>query len=310
MKDTFYFSVPGIINLTKESGWKVVDEKDTVYFVYRVHFAIKKRAVEDSVRKGEIIQVFEKPERVSINNKVLIEISQEKVLVEEILRQNSFEKEIIDEIKSGFTLGQNELFDTSFKNNFKDIVINKYTEYIKDIHTIKTNNTKTDEISITLDHYTQQNLFCVNVYQRYAYDIYIVGVDYLCVEYKRSLFGVRRKRSKRPKLSEIRSAPSNYIQIKRLICSIEYWKNIPRSTVIVPEDKYQREVKDPEEFSINFPDNNTTTKMFLPKDLSPSLYRIANAAFPLKWIHRKTQWTKEELMQLEEEDYKECFSII
>ena len=100
MKDTFYFSVPGIINLTKESGWKVVDEKDTAYFVYRVHFAIKKRAVEDSVRKGGIIQVFEKPERVSINNKVLIEISQEKVLVEEILRQTLSRKKLLMKLKA------------------------------------------------------------------------------------------------------------------------------------------------------------------------------------------------------------------
>lgn len=307
--DIFHFSVPKIIKLTKENGWEAIDEKNTIFFVYRVHFAIKKRIVEDFVRKGEIIQVFEKPERVSVNNNLRIEVSHERTAIEETLRQISFEKEIIDEIKNGFTLGQNELFDISLKNSFKDIVINKYSEYIKDIQTIKTNHTTTEEIGITLDHNTQQNLYCVNVYQRHAYDIYIVGVDYLCVEYKRSLFGIRRKRCKTPKLPERKSVPSNYIQIKRLIGSIEYWKNIPRSIVIVPEDKYQQEVEAPEDINIILSNLKATDK-YLPKDLSPSLYRIANAAFPLKWIHRKTDWTKEELMKLEEEDYKETISIL
>lgn len=35
---------------------------------------------------------------------------------------------------------------------------------------------------------------------------------------------------------------------------------------------------------------------------------MESSAFPFKWVHKKgSEWSKEELMKLEEEDYKEWY---
>lgn len=50
---TRYFSIPGIIDLTKEKGWKSIGNKDAEFFIFRTHFAIKEHSIEAGTKKGK-----------------------------------------------------------------------------------------------------------------------------------------------------------------------------------------------------------------------------------------------------------------
>lgn len=307
---TYHFSIPGIIELTREQGWETIDKKNTVFFVYRTHFAIKEHPAENTVRKGEIIRAIEKSEGVSVENTFSESSLQETICVEELFKQRTIEKEVSDEIKAQLSMGSNDgvsfvnILNSSINGNFTEKIVHVYSEHIKDFNSIKKEYIETNKIKISLQHRDKSSLYCVNAYQQYTYDIFIVGIDYLCVEYKRSLFGLRRKRTKWPKLNK--GKKQNYIRVKKMLGSLVFWKNLPKSIIIVPQDKYVCEVEDTDEIKF-IPPTSSLTNKYLPLELSPSLYKIANAAFPFKWVNRKTEWTKEELIKLEEEDYKDSF---
>ncbi|WP_294612630.1 hypothetical protein [uncultured Bacteroides sp.] len=306
---TRYFSIPGIIDLTKEKGWKSIGNKDAEFFIFRTHFAIKEHSIEAGTKKGEIIRAIEKPEHISLKRTTTIEMSQEQISVEELFKQSSLEKEVINEILSDLSIASDPngsfsaKFKTAIQNEYKERIACKYCEYIKKTYTTRRVNTTKREIEVAFDKDYPCKCYYVNVYQHYAYDIYMVGIDYLYVKYERSLLGIRRKRIKEPRIIE--GSKFNYYYLKIPLVSMTFWKHLPESTVIVPQDEYVKEVEDPDEIGY-VPLAPVPFDKHFDMELSPSLYRIANAAFPFKWVNRKgSEWSKEELMKLEEEDYKE-----
>lgn len=306
---TRYFSIPGIIDLTKEKGWKSIGDKNAEFFIFRTHFAIKEHSIEPIIKKGEIIRAIEKPEHISLKRTTTIEISEETISIEDLFKQCSLEKEIINEILSDISIGSdsdNSLsakFNAALQNNYKEKIAYKYCDYIKKTYTTKKVNTTKREIEVAFDKEHPCKCYYVNVYQHYAYDIYMVGIDYLYVKYERSLLGIRKKRIKDPRIIEGKKVNFSYLKLP--LVSMTFWKHLPESTVILPQDKYVKEIEDPDEI-VYTPLPMVPSDKYFDMELSPSLYRIANAAFPFKWVNRKGgEWSKGELMKLEEEDYKE-----
>jgi hypothetical protein len=67
------------------------------------------------------------------------------------------------------------------------------------------------------------------------------------------------------------------------------------------EDEYVREVEDPDEITVIRAKRTKRRAVEFPKTV-PTLYQIARATFPEKWIKRKGEWSEEDLMQIELED--------
>ncbi len=143
-----------------------------------------------------------------------------------------------------------------------------------------------------------QRLIAVSAYQRYAYDIYLSWVDYLRVQYRTTALGLRKKRRKYPPPSSQRHP--NWIKFHVPLATAHFWRPLPKSSIVTYEARYENEVKDPEEIDIVPPED--LLSHHAPRPDVPTLYQLSNIAFPLKWIHRKGEWTEEELKKIEDEE--------
>jgi hypothetical protein len=140
------------------------------------------------------------------------------------------------------------------------------------------------------------------VYQRRRVDVYLAYCDFLDVEYERTTLGLRKKRIKIPPYDPKNRIRSNELYLNEPLGSIQYWKFLPDSEYMEVESKYQCEVKDPLEMRILKVERPHAYPIRFPR--IPSLYQIANVAFPLRWIDRKGEWTEGDLLALEWEEAK------
>ncbi len=89
------------------------------------------------------------------------------------------------------------------------------------------------------------------------------------------------------------------------IATTYYWELLPKSSKFMFERDHKLEVPDPLKITICEP--RSTKERFVEFPKVATLYQIANAAFPKKWIWRhskKQNWTEEELKNLEIEEVR------
>lgn len=162
-------------------------------------------------------------------------------------------------------------------------------------------------LSHEINEHTTEAIVLVEAFQKYEIDVVLGYIDYLTVEYKASIFGLRRKRQKYPSIQAC-GTKTNIVKFNEPICCLEAWLPQAESSIMLLEREYSQQVVDPTEISILAPKESVSTRGF-PKGL-PSLYQLANAAFPLKWSKRQTEWSEEELRSIEEEDKKTSWPFL
>jgi hypothetical protein len=144
----------------------------------------------------------------------------------------------------------------------------------------------------------------VAVYRRRAVDITLAYIDFLRVDYLRSRWGLRKKALKMPPVTHPHHHP-NRLKFGFPIATAYYWQLLPRSSKFMLEREYKLDVPDPLQITICEPEGSKEKFVDFPK--VPTLYQIANAAFPRKWIWRhskKQNWTEEQLKDIEIEEVR------
>jgi hypothetical protein len=304
-----YFSIPVFFDLTSSNNWNKIDVSGAKFFVMRSHFMMKTREIEGKVRKGGIIQAFQKPGNVETERMVSIEIEKEYIKFEEMFTQMSFERELLEEfitkLKPGIA-GESFGLNLSAKMQFAQKLKERYANSLRTTDTIRETKRMTLELKYTFNSKFTGEAYHVKAYQKFAFDIYLSYVDYLFVDYKSSMAGLRRKRGKLPKIDKTNPARHrNVLKLNAPLATVHFWKLLAGSAIIVPADKYKNEVPDPDEFKVVEPEDIRQHHVEFP-DL-PSLYQLSNKAFPLRWVDIKGGLTKEDLMKIEEEDYSSKF---
>lgn len=90
------------------------------------------------------------------------------------------------------------------------------------------------------------------------------------------------------------------------IATAYYWELLPQSSKFMFEREHKLEVRDPLQIEICAPRSIEERFVAFPK--VPTLYQVANAAFPKKWIWRRSKrqnWTEDELRNMEFEEVRE-----
>jgi hypothetical protein len=133
------------------------------------------------------------------------------------------------------------------------------------------------------------------------YDVYFSFIDYLFVSYKNAL-GLK-KRKKDPDVENNRHI--NKIVLKMPAFSFVAWEQVDNSIWEIPESEYKNEVIDQSKIEIEPIKDTSDCYIPIPEysyDNIPTLYQIANSAFPLKWQKKSSDWTKEDLRKLDEKE--------
>jgi len=306
-----YISIPFFGELTQEKGWSHDGEQACRFYVARMHFALRERHLCEETKLGTEIAAFQVDAGVGLENVNVIEEEHTETALEESIRNLLVEDEVLlslastfgtkfaaspSEISSNFKAEAQHRVKASYSNSHK--THQAITNRTKRTHTVKININSADGLP--------KKFIMAKEYKRCACDVWLAFVDYLFVDYRRSFFGLRKKRRKEPNPNLIKNGVHpNVIKVNLPLFTIFHWKLVPNGQSIVEQSRYKLEVEDPSSITVvPMAEEHSHARQFVMMPRVPTLYQLASAAFPLKWIHRTGPWSEEELMKIEEDEAK------
>ena len=299
-----YISIPYAVELTDEKIWDHLDDKDRQFFILRFHFMLESIMTDEPHCNGEKMAVFDNrfgsQEYVSS-----LEIEKEDIDLVESVNNSLLESKALTKLASniagsasaGGMASLKASINSSIKTELKESFSINYK--VNESHKVRKKVTYT--IKNNLGPTATTPVVAVPVYQRCACDIYLACIDWLMVDYQKQFFGLRKKLRKKPVIVEPNKHPNRCLYGMPLATAY-FWRHLPLSSKLIPENEYTCKVQDADEIEISGPRQDRKRVVEFPK--VPTLYQIANATFPLKWVKRKGDWTEEELMEIEIEESK------
>lgn len=302
----FYISIPFSLPLSKERNWNDITGKKVNFFVARCHFLINERQAENKTSTGEILSALQATKGATVNKVRSIELEQERIDFTESLESSLISNEMIFELVQSISSELGSEVGLKLKNGFKSSWSNKlkveFSQSFKYSTSVREKTVEKYELSYNVNTDLDDRLVVASVYKKIAWDVYLAYVDFLFVDYEKKLFGLRKKRKHRPHY--MNGKPQNKVRFNTPICCVKFWKPLQNSGLLLRESEYVQEVEDPNDIQITAAENLREYYVEIPKE-QPSLYQLAVAAFPLKWIQRKGDWTIEELKSIEFDEAKD-----
>ncbi|GLS26586.1 hypothetical protein [Marinibactrum halimedae] len=301
-------SIPYSVDLTKEKSWKILDESQTSFGIVRCHFQLNERFLDEHHQVGDALAVYKSPQGVGSQHVIASSFELEKIKqissIEKFLTENEHTASFATELAAKIELSKENKLSSKIKTQLASKLKSKLS-ITSELHENQKIREKTSfEITNTIDPEITEPIVAVPAYKRKAYDLLLGHVDFLRVDYKRSLFGLRKKAIKHPPIIDFNNHP-NREGFGVPLATIMYWEFLPKSSILMLESEHCVQVKDSEQVTLIQPHCEKTKNVDFPD--VPSLYQIANAAFPKKWILRKSEnnsWTEEELKNIELEEVK------
>jgi len=314
--DKFAFVVPHVLHLTNEAGWHsdTPDRKRaTKFFVTRWHFVLERSPAQGATMRGELLGAYRSPQgsEMTVNDKISRAVT--TVNLERTITTSLQESQQIVELTTALRAevgGGGAKTAADQKSRLQNLLKSSISEttFTERVTTDQSTNEWSVEFKIPAEQTLEYQV--VAAYKMRRCRLYLSHVDYLSIEYTKSLLGFRRKRRKYPVASGARkNSRANVISVGVPVADIEMRERVPKSVCVIRADEAHlyEEVPDPAEIVTSAPADRQS-KSHLPGLWSdqPSLYQVAEAAFPITWIKRTNAgWTREELLAIEADESKE-----
>lgn len=301
-------SIPFSIELTNEDSWEALNETGTSFSILRCHFQLNERILNEPHKVGEALAVYKSPKGVGsqhvISSSFELEEIKQVASIKKFLMEHEDTAKFAVELAAKVGISKGNSLSSKFKAELTERLKTNISASDELHESQKIRETTSFEITNTIDPNVVESIVAVPVYKRKAYDLLLSYVDYLQVDYERSFWGLRKKAKKLPPIINYNDHP-NVIKFGIPITTIFYWEFMPKSSALVLEKEHIVQVEDAQEITVKRPE--CTKKKFVRFPDVPSLYQIANAAFPLKWVLRKSvskEWTEEDLKNIELDEVK------
>lgn len=282
----FYFAIPYVADLQTEAGWSQDPDSEHTYSIVRCHFLLRgDRQLNEPVRKGEVVGASTSlngvTQKVTYSTEYEVTTMKLAESVKESLKESEDILEFVSSLTSSISLGKIGKLGGEVKSSSKSRLHLSF----KDTFKVQVSETLREKKVVAQEYTVDPSKFAssativsVKPFKRYAYDLYLLYLDYLVIEYKRPPLGVRLKRSKIPPVTGNRHP--NIVKLDLSLCSILFWKQVPNNLLIVNEKGYTNEVEDPFELTIvELKDSKKFAANLPPK---PTLYDLSERAFPRK----------------------------
>jgi len=281
-----HFTVPFINEVKTVNGWKQDGEAEDSYSLIRCHFVLRgDRQMSPSMKKGEIVggsnSLLGVTQKLTLSSEYEVTTVSLVESVQESLKESEAVSEFVSSLSAGINLaeigklssGIKDSTKTSLKTSFKD------TFKVQVSETNRVKKTVTREITIDPTIFgPDASLVLAKAYNKHAYDLYLVFLDYLFIEYKRPPLGVRLKRNKIPAIKGNRHP--NIVRLDLPLASLVFWKQVPDTLLQAKEEDYSLEVEDP--FEVQIADLTQSKRLPVTIPPKPSLYDISETVFPRK----------------------------
>lgn len=297
-----YLSLPFETRLCQERGWIRPDPSVERFRIVRFHLALDEHAMpNERARMGDRLGVhYAEDAHVDLIRSIEVDLT--LVDVQESIRTTIFTEELLEEVSSEISAG---IATTPMvaKAALRTKLAEKVSNGITDVRRLEQTRTRSVrcrfEIKYQFDFKSGQSIVNVAMYERRAVDAYLVWADFLDVEYSRTTLGLRKRRVKHPAFIDGRAARQNEVELRVPLGAFRYWRLLPESSYAIREENYRNPILDTtaiERMEIAKP--RLFEKKYCDSDIL-SLYALSNAAFPLRWVDRKGDWTREELEAIE-----------
>jgi hypothetical protein len=298
--------IPFAVDLTKEKGWSK-DSSKYNYFIVRLNLLIKPRKDEKHlVYIGDQITPFRTTDFVTAGETKTYEYTYSIIDAAETTRTTLIENEFVSSISS--EIGAEFKFPAGFgsatlspkiTSSLEQSVKSSITRSMTNTRTISTEEKKTLELRVDVMKGASETQYAVPAYKKYRWDVFLHYIDFLFVEYRPTALGLRKKKTNLPRPEGMNH--TNRIRMNLPLFSLLFWEYIPGGQMIFTESEYRllpNKVEDPGRVLVEELRESIDLQL-PPRPEKPTLYTLSNIAFPLRWIDRKGEWTKEELMKIE-----------
>ena len=291
-------TVPFAEDLTKEAGWIQLDRY--LYFIARFHLQIEQNQMRDFA-VGDILRTYRTTPHAETE---IVQVFEEEVTtvdLKETTRSAALSTDLSRKIAATIAGGaKSPLYEVSgnLSTSLEQVIRSSVSESVRSSATISRRERKSFTVRQTIKAGASDSQVAVAGYRKYRRDIYLHYVDYLFVEYKRTAFGLRRKKRNLPR--PVGTAHINIVPMHIPLFRLIYWNLESESSLLYTETEYQNLTKVVHPDRVTFEELREPFRLPMPaREELPTLYTLSNIAFPLRWIDRKGPWTREELEQIE-----------
>ncbi len=294
-------TVPFGEELTKEAGW--IQLNRYLYFIARFHLQIEEKQTRDFA-VGEILRTYRTTPHSETEVENVFEQEVTTVDLKETTRSTALSNDLTQKITATIAGAAKSPFyevSTNIGSALEQTIRDSVAESVRSSDTVSRRQMKSFTVRQTIKPGAPELQLAVAGYRKYRRDVYLHYIDYLFVEYRRTAFGLRRKKRNLPR--PVGTAHINLIPIHIPLFRLFYWKLEPESSLLYTETEYQNLTKLAHLDRVTFDELREPIHLPMPaREETPTLYTLSNIAFPLRWIDRKGPWTKEELEQIEMEE--------
>lgn len=294
-------TLPFAEDLIKEAGWIQLDRY--LYFIARFHLHIEQKQTQDFV-VGDILRTFRTTPHAETEVEKVFEEEVTTVDLRETTRSTALSKDLTEKIAATIAGAARPPFyevSANIGSALEQTIRSSVEESIRSGTTVSRRERKSFTVRQTIKPGAPELQLAVAGYRKYRRDVYLHYIDYLIVEYRRTAFGLRKKKRNLPR--PVGTAHINLIPVHMPLFRLFYWRLEAESSLLYTETEYQNLTKVAHPDRVTFEELHEPLRLSMPaRESQPTLYTLSNIAFPLRWIDRKGPWTREELEKIEMEE--------
>ncbi|MGE5464868.1 MAG: hypothetical protein ACM3PS_16010 [Syntrophothermus sp.] len=294
-------TVPFGEELTNESGWTQLGRY--LYFTARFHLHIEQSQTRDFA-VGDILRTYRTTPHSETEVEQVFEEEVTTVDLRETTRSAVLSKDLTQKISAAFSgTARSPLYEVSSNLGaaLEQTVRSSLADSLRSSETVSRRERRSFTVRQTIRSGSPEMQYAVAGYRKYNQDVFLHYIDYLFVEYRKTTFGLRRRKQNLPR--PVGTAHINVIPIHIPLFRMRYWKLEPESSLIFTQTEYDNLTKAAHPDRVSFEELREPISLPMPtREETPTLYTLSNIAFPLRWIDRKGPWTREELEKIEMEE--------
>ena len=294
-------TVPFGEELTREAGW--IQLNRYLYFIARFHLHIEQSQTRDFA-VGDILRTYRTTPHAETEVETAFEEEVTTVDLRETIRSAALSNDLTEQVTATLAgTARSPLYEVSASVGaaLERTIRASLTESVRSSETVSRREKKSFTVTQTVHSGAQELQVAVAGYRKYRRDVYLHYIDYLFVEYRRTAFGLRRKKRNLPR--PVGTAHLNLIPMHIPLFQVFYWSLEAESSLLYTETEYRNLTKVTHPDRVTFHELHEPIRLPMPaREPPPTLYTLSNIAFPLRWIDRQGPWTREELEQIEWEE--------
>lgn len=296
------YSVPIAVVAAHETTWHGCGTDCGPFSLVRWNLLLARRPL-GKYGYGDPVEHQESAPGSQVTSTVKLSYEYERVTVSSIIEEHLNTSEVATRLQSDQTISAPELAQLKLSEGLEERLSNSFRTSRSFQSTEARRVRQEHTVGITINGGSEPSVLAVP-YERWAMSVRLNHIDYLSVEYRPRYGKWRYERCKEPGLLDGTQSHMNWRGSGIALGEFQYWVPAGKAQATnIAREKHRKSHINPAHVDF-LPGDPEDRKFYDLKAFRgvPSLYKISNAAFPLKHDQRKAAWTDAELLDLPDQE--------